>query len=89
MGMSEFKGGHFRREVIPWAFGWYCRYGVSYRDLEITLSERGASVDHSTIYRWVPRYAPEIKKRLRCYWRHPDFSRRWQVDETYIKIKGK
>jgi len=49
--MSDFKGRHFRGEVILWAVRWYCRYGVSYRDLEAMLTERGASVDHSTIYR--------------------------------------
>jgi transposase-like protein len=44
---------------------WYCGYGVSYRDLEQMKSERGVSVDHCTIYRWVQKYAPEIEKRLR------------------------
>ncbi|GAD11619.1 transposase and inactivated derivatives (plasmid) [Gluconobacter frateurii NBRC 103465] len=53
--MSDFKGRHFRGEVILWAVRWYCRYGISYRDLETMLVERGVSVDHSTIYRWVQR----------------------------------
>jgi transposase-like protein len=44
---------------------------VSYRDLEQMMGERGVSVDHSTIYRWVQRYAPEIEKRLRWQWRGP------------------
>ena len=45
---------------------WYCRYGVSYRDLEEMLfTERGAPVDHTTIYRWVQRYAPELDKQTR------------------------
>jgi len=47
------------------AVRWYCRYGVSYRDLEQMMGERGVSVDHSTIYRWVQKYAPEIEKRPR------------------------
>jgi hypothetical protein len=64
--MSEFKGRHFEGEVIPWAVRWYCRYGISYRDLEQMLDERGVPVDHSTISRWVQKYAPEIEKRLRC-----------------------
>ncbi|WP_336985147.1 IS6 family transposase, partial [Asaia sp. HN128] len=75
--------------MILWAVRWYCRYGVSYRNLETMLSERGVSVDHSTIYRWVQRYAPEMEKRLRWYWKRPGFSRSWRVDETYIKVKGK
>jgi len=51
--MSDFKGRHFRGDVILWAVRLYCRYGISYRDLETMLAERGVSVDHSTIYRWV------------------------------------
>ena len=87
--MNDFKGRHFRDEVILWAVRWYCRYGISYRDLETMLAERGVSVDHSTIYRWVQRYAPEMEKRLRWYWKRPGFSRSWRVDETYIKVKGR
>ena len=69
--VSDFKGRHFEGEIVLWAVRWYCRYGVSYRDLEQMLGERGVSVDHSTIYRWVQRYAPEIEKRLRWLWRRP------------------
>ena len=42
---------------------WYCRYGISYRDLEEMIAERGVAVDHMTLYRWVQRYAPELEKR--------------------------
>ena len=52
------------------------------------LHERGVTVDHSTIYRWVQKYAPLIEKRLKWHWR-PKFGISWQVDETYIKVKGK
>src|SRR5450756_1885433 len=69
--MSEFKWRHFEGEIILWAVRWYCRYGISYRDLEQMMGERGVPVDHSTIYRWVQRYAPEIEKRLRWQWRRP------------------
>ena len=47
--MSDFKGRHFEGEIVLWAVRWYCRYGVSYRDLEQMMGERGVSVDHSTI----------------------------------------
>jgi len=47
--MSEFKGRHFEGEIVLWAVRWYCRYGVSYRDLEQMMGERGVSVYHSTI----------------------------------------
>jgi hypothetical protein len=56
--VSAFKWRHFQGEVILWAVRWYCRYGISYRDLEQMMGERGVSIDHSTIYRWVQRYAP-------------------------------
>jgi transposase, IS6 family len=85
--MSEFKWRHFEGEIILWAVRWYCRYGISYRDLEQMMGERGVPVDHSTIYRWVQRYAPEIERRLRWQWRRPR-STRWQVDETYVKVHG-
>ena len=61
--MSDFKGRHFAGEIVLWAVRWYCRYGISYRDLEQMMAERGVSVDHATIYRWVQKYAPEIEKR--------------------------
>jgi transposase, IS6 family len=85
--MSDFKGRHFEGEIVLWAVRWYCRYGVSYRDLEQMMGERGVSVDHSTIYRWVQRYAPEIEKRLRWQWRRPG-STSWRIDETYVKVRG-
>jgi DDE domain len=86
--VSDFKGRHFRGEIVLWAVRWYCRYGISYRDLEQMMAERGVSVDHSTIYRWVQKYAPEIEKRLRWHWRRPR-SGSWRVDETYVKVRGK
>ncbi|HAZ8026423.1 IS6 family transposase [Acinetobacter sp. RF15A] len=69
--MNPFKGRHFQRDIILWAVRWYCKYGISYRELQEMLAERGVNVDHSTIYRWVQRYAPEMEKRLRWYWRNP------------------
>ena len=86
--MSEFKWRHLEGEIVLWAVRWYCRYGISYRDLEQMMGERGVGVDHSTIYRWVQKYAPEIEKRLRWQWRRPQ-STSWRVDETYVKVRGK
>ena len=86
--MSDFKGRHFDGEIVLWAVRWYCRYPSSYRDLETMMTERGVTVDHSTIYRWVRHFAPKIEKRLRWQWRRPR-SRSWRVDETYIKVHGK
>src|SRR3546814_18657913 len=67
--VRDFKWRHFQGDVILWAVRWYCRYPISYRDLEEMLAERGISVDHTTIYRWVQCYAPEMEKRLRWFWR--------------------
>lgn len=87
--MNDFKGRHFRGEVILWAMRWHCRYGISYHDLETMLADQGVGVHHFTIYRWVQRYAPDMEKRLRLYWKGPGFSRCLCVDETDIKVKGR
>ena len=58
-----------------------------YRDLDEMMHERGLSVDHTTLYRWVMHYAKELKKRAAWYGR--THGRSWFVDETYIKVKGK
>jgi hypothetical protein len=65
---------------------WYLRYALSYRDLEEMMRERGLSLDHTTIYRWVQAYAPELEKRIRPHLRPTNDS--YRVDETYVKIKG-
>ena len=85
--MNDFKGRHFGGEIVLWAVRWYCRYPISYRDLEAMMTERGVAVDHSTIYRWVQRFAPEMEKRLRWQWRRPR-SRSWRIDETYVRVRG-
>ena len=71
--MGIFSGRHFPRDIILWAVRWYCRYGLSYRDLEEMMTERGVPVDHSTIYRWVQKYAPELDKQTRWYRQVPDW----------------
>jgi transposase, IS6 family len=84
---SPFKWRHFLPEVILLNVRWYCRYSLSYRDLEEMMLERGIEVDHTTIYRWVQAYAPELDKRIRPHLSSTNDS--WKVDETYIKVKGK
>src|SRR3546814_14005540 len=83
--MTDFKWRHFQGDVILWAVRWYCRYPISYRDLEEMLAERGISVDHTTIYRWVQCYAPEMEKRLRWFWRR-GFVPRWRLDAPYVQV---
>ncbi|PKF48877.1 IS6 family transposase [Enterovibrio nigricans] len=86
--MANFKGRHFSGQVILWAVRWYCKYGVSYRELAEMLEERSVDVDHITIYRWVQKYAPEIERRLR-WCSKPAWASSWQLDETYVKVKGR
>jgi IS6 family transposase len=83
---SWFKWRHFLPEIILLNVRWYCRYALSYRDLEEMMQERGVAVDHSTLNRWVLQYAPEIDKRIRPFLKLTTDS--WRVDETYIKIRG-
>lgn len=83
---SVFKWRHFLPEIILLNVRWYCRYSLSYRDLEGMMQERGVAVDHSTINRWVLKVAPELDKRLRRHLKPTNDS--WRVDETYIKVKG-
>ena len=84
---NPFKWRHFKPEIILLTVRWYLRYSLSYRDLEEMMSERGLSVDHTTIFRWVQQYAPEIDKRSRPYLKQTNDS--WRVDETYVKVRGK
>jgi transposase-like protein len=73
--------------VITLAVRWYLRYGLSYRDLEELLAERGITVDHVTVYRWVRRFTPLLIDAARpC--RHVAGDR-WFVDETYVKVAGR
>ncbi len=82
---NPFKWRHFQSDIILLCIRWYLRYSLSYRDLEEMMLERGLHVDHTTIYRWVQHYAPELEKRCRSHLKATNDS--WRVDETYIKVK--
>ncbi len=81
---SPFKWRHFEPTLILLCVRWYCRYQLSYRDVEEMMRERGLDLDHSTVFRWVQRYGPEINKRIRPYLKMSGTS--YRVDETYIKV---
>jgi IS6 family transposase len=82
----SFAGFRFPPDVILLAVRWYLRYGLSYRDVEELLAERGIEVDHVTIYRWVQRFTPLVIEAARpC--RH-SVGDRWFVDETYVRVAG-
>ena len=83
---SAFAGFRFPPEIIVLAVRWYLRFGLSYRDVEELLAERGIEVDHVTLYRWVQRFTPLLVDAARpC--RHT-VGDRWFVDETYVKVAG-
>ena len=81
-----FEGRHFDREVIILCVRWYLRFKLSLRDLVEMMAERGLSMAHTTIMRWVQRYAPEFEKRWRRFARTVGQS--WRVDETYVKSEA-
>ena len=82
-----FRRRRFPVEIILVCLRWYCKYGISYRDLTEMMQERGVEVDPSTTMRWVHRYAPELEKRVRAYQGYGSTS--WRVDETYVKVGGR
>ena len=82
----SFKGAHFPQDIILTSVRWYVAYPLSYRHVEELMEERGVSVDHATIQRWVVKYSPQLEeafhRRKRPVWVS------WRMDETYIKVKG-
>src|ERR1700758_3543565 len=88
MGVEQlFEGRHFDREVIILCVRWYLRFKLSLRDLVEMMAERGLSLAHTTIMRWVRRFTPEFVKRWNRF--GTPAGRSWRVDETYLKIRGR
>jgi putative transposase len=84
--MISFKGAHFERDIILTCVRWYVAYPLSYRQLEELMQERGISVDHETINRWVTKYSPQPEAAFHRRKRRVQLS--WRIDETYIRVKG-
>ena len=82
-----FKWRQTEPTVILCAVGWYLRYSLSFRDVEELLVERSLEADHTTVWRWVQRYGPELEQRLRRHLKPTNKS--WRVDETYVRVKGR
>jgi IS6 family transposase len=82
-----FKWRQTEPALILCAVRWYLRYSLSLRDVEELLKERGLEVDHTTVWRWVQRYGPELEHRLRRHLKPTNKS--WRVDETYVRVKGR
>ena len=87
MTQNLFKWKHFQREIIILCVRWYLKYPLSYRMLVEMMQERGISITHTTIMRWVLEYSPIIEEKVRKHLKSTNDS--WRMDETYIKIKGK
>ena len=85
--MIDFKGHRVEKDIILTCVRWYLAYPLSYRNLEEMMAERGASVDHSNIYRWVQKFTPQLEAAFRKGKKRP-VGNSWRMDETYIKIKG-
>lgn len=81
-----FYGRHFDREIIILCVRWYLRYKLSLRDLVEMMAERGLSLAHTTILRWVKRFTPEFVKRWNRF--GTPAGRSWRV-EIYLKIRGR
>ena len=84
--MISFKGAHFPQDIILMGVRWYMAYPLSYRHVEELMEERGVSVDHATINRWVLKYSPQLEAAFHHHKRLVGKS--WRMDETYIRIKG-
>ena len=82
-----FKGRHFDQSIILLCVRWYLAYGLSLRDLKEMMAERGISVDHSTIHRWVVHFSPLLLEGFNR--RKRAVTGKWHVDETYIKVRGR
>jgi len=82
-----FEGRHFDHELIVLCVRWYLRFKLSFRDLVEMMAERGLSMAHTTIMRWVHHYAPEFERRWNRFARPS--GRSWRVDATCVKIRGR
>jgi transposase-like protein len=85
MPMS-FQGVHFPQDILRMWVRWYGAYPVSYRHVEARRQERGVSVDHATINRWVLTYSPPLAEAF--HRRKRPFGRSWRMDEPYIRVTG-
>lgn len=83
---KAFKRLHYPVDIIAQCVRWYLAYSLSLRNLEEIMAERGITVDHSTLHRWIIRLVPLLDKAFRRHKRA--VGRRWRMDETYIRVRG-
>lgn len=80
-----FLGRWFDDEIVILCVRWYVSYKLSYRDLTEMMADRGLVISHTTVMRWVVRYAAEFEKKWRCYKKPVGGS--WRVDELFVKVR--
>jgi transposase-like protein len=85
--MISFKGHRYEKSLILMCVRWYLAYSISYRSLEEMMTERGAFVDHTNIYRWVQKFAPLLESIFRKNHKKT-VGNSWRKDETYINVIG-
>ena len=86
-GYLSSASASFAADVIVTCVRWYLRFSLSLRDVEELMAERGVSVDHTTVWRWTQRYAPEVQRRLRGQLKPKGLT--WHMDETFVRIAGR
>jgi transposase, IS6 family len=85
--LALFRKRQFSAEIIVTCVRWYLRYSLSLRDVEELMMERGLSIDHTTIWRWIQRYASEVRRRLRGQLKPKGST--WHMDETFVRVAGR
>ena len=83
----DFSGKQYPKGVITLAVRWYLAYPLSYRNIKEMIQDWNVDLDHSTVYRWVQEYGPQLQAKVRKYLKK-NFKRSWRLDETYVKVKG-
>ena len=83
---NPFKWRQHKGRLILLCVRWYLAFTLSYRQLARMVQEHGWKVNHTSIFRWVQRYGPELAARCRAFLKPTN--RSYRVDETYIKVKG-
>ena len=83
----SYRCHRFPPQIIQHAIWLYCRFTLSFRDVEDLLAERGLEVSYETVRRWVLKFGHSYARRLRRFRPRPDD--RWHLDEMFVKIRGR
>lgn len=81
-----FKGRHFDKSVIILCVRWYLAYNLGLQNLKEMMAERAITKDYSTVHRRVLHFSPKLLERFNRRKRH--VTRKWNLDETCVKVKG-